>query len=70
MAGRDKDDEQRIVQQPGPKTAYSVIANSDGTYCVQFTSPSGRLVVVGQFRTEEDARAWIESGSTLPEDPA
>ena len=69
MVRRGKGDAQQTMQS-GLEVTCSVVASWDGTYCVELTTPTGRRVVVGQFRSEQDARAWIDEGSTLPEDQA
>ena len=70
MAGRDRDDQRRSIDvtQPGQAMAYAVVAFENGRYFVRFAMPTGRLVIVGGFRSEEDARAWIGPVTALPKD--
>jgi hypothetical protein len=56
--------------QPGPGMAYTVIVCEDGWYCVRFVTPTGQSVIVGQFSSEEDARAWIGSATIASEETA
>jgi hypothetical protein len=56
--------------QPGLAVAYTVITCDDGCYYVRFVTSTGQSVIVGQFSSEEEARAWIGSATTTPEETA
>jgi hypothetical protein len=72
MAGRGRDDQGRGTgeMQPGLTMTYTVTICEDGRYCVKFVTPTGQSVIVGQFFSEQDARAWIGAAATAPEETA
>jgi hypothetical protein len=49
---------------------YALVLREDGSYQIRVTAPSAIPVVVGDFRTEQEAQAWMNVGCLPQKDPA
>ncbi|MEA2782363.1 MAG: hypothetical protein QOK29_3907 [Rhodospirillaceae bacterium] len=60
----------REMALPQASINYALMQREDGSYQIRVTAPSVTPVVVGRFRTEQEAQAWIDVGCLPQKDPA